>query len=77
MGQLEKLIEKMRRLPPQMRYAEVATVLKAYGWVEVRSKGSHHHFRHPDKGILSVPKRGGKVVKTTYLKQVLKFIDEE
>lgn len=29
MGQLEKLLEKMRRLPPEMRYEEVERVLRA------------------------------------------------
>jgi predicted RNA binding protein YcfA (HicA-like mRNA interferase family) len=22
--------------------------LKADGWIHVRTKGSHHHFKHPD-----------------------------
>jgi len=77
MSQPEKLIEKMRRLPPEMRYEEVAKVLEAYGWEEVRSSGSHHAFRHPDGRTTIVPKVGGQFVKTTYLKQVLKLIGEE
>ncbi|RIH84341.1 type II toxin-antitoxin system HicA family toxin [Calidithermus roseus] len=77
MGQLEKLIEKMRRLPPEMTYEEVAKVLIAHGWCEVRSKGSHHVFRHLDGRMVTIPKVGGKVVKTTYLKQVLKLISGE
>ncbi|WP_040779487.1 type II toxin-antitoxin system HicA family toxin [Calidithermus timidus] len=77
MAGLEKLLEKMRRLPPEMRYEEVERVLRAYGFEEVRSSGSHHLFRHPDGRMLSVPKHRGQVVKTTYLKQVLKAIQEE
>ncbi|GIW34169.1 type II toxin-antitoxin system HicA family toxin [Meiothermus sp.] len=77
MGQLEKLLEKMRRLPPEMRYEEVERVLRAYGFIEKRANGSHHIFRHPDGRKLTVPKHGGQVVKTTYLKQVLKVIGEE
>ena len=77
MGQLEKLIEKMRRLPPQMRYEEVERVLLACGFKEVRSSGSHHTFRHPDGRTITVPKHHGQVVKAAYLKQVLKLIQEE
>lgn len=77
MGQLEKLIEKMRRLPPEVRYEEVARVLEAHGFVEVRSQGSHHVFRHPDGRMLTVPKHKGQVVKTTYIKQVLRLLEEE
>jgi predicted RNA binding protein YcfA (HicA-like mRNA interferase family) len=77
MSQLEKLIEKMRRLPPQMRYEEVARVLEALGFEAVRSSGSHHIFRHPDGRMLTVPKHKGQVVKATYLKQVLRLLQEE
>lgn len=77
MGWLEKLLEKMRRLPPEMRYEEVERVLRAYGFAEERARGSHHIFRHPDGRKLTVPKHRGQVVKTTYLKQVLKAIGEE
>lgn len=73
MGQLEK----MRRLPPEMRYEEVARVLRARGFEEVRSSGSNHVFRHPDRRTLTVPKHKGQVVKTTYLRQVLKLLELE
>ena len=77
MSQLEKLIEKMRRLPPQMRYEEVARVLEALGFEEVRSRGSHHIFRHLDGRMLTGSKHKGQVVKATYLKQVLRLLQEE
>ncbi|MCS7069239.1 MAG: type II toxin-antitoxin system HicA family toxin [Meiothermus sp.] len=77
MAWLEKLLEKMRRLPPEMRYEEVERVLRAYGFEEVRSSGSHHLFRHPDGRMLTVPKHRGQVVKATYLKKVLEAIGEE
>ncbi len=36
--------------------AEVIRQLKAAGWQHVRSKGSHHHFKHPNRpGIVTVP----------------------
>jgi predicted RNA binding protein YcfA (HicA-like mRNA interferase family) len=39
-----------------MSSAEVIRRLKAAGWVEVRVKGSHHHFKHPDRPpIVTVP----------------------
>jgi predicted RNA binding protein YcfA (HicA-like mRNA interferase family) len=36
---------------------EVIRRLKHAGWVEVRVRGSHHHFRHPgepERGIVTV-----------------------
>jgi predicted RNA binding protein YcfA (HicA-like mRNA interferase family) len=35
---------------------EIIRGLKADGWVLVRTKGSHHQFRHPSKpGLVTVP----------------------
>ena len=36
--------------------SEVIRALEAAGWVEVRTKGSHHHFKHPTRpGTVTVP----------------------
>jgi len=35
---------------------EIIRRLKAEGWEHVRTKGDHHHFKHPTKpGIVTVP----------------------
>jgi predicted RNA binding protein YcfA (HicA-like mRNA interferase family) len=39
-----------------MTSADVIQKLNAAGWKHVRTKGSHQHFKHPDKpGIVTVP----------------------
>jgi len=39
-----------------MRSSEVIKKLEKAGWREVRQKGSHKHFRHPNKpGTVTVP----------------------
>ncbi|HOD81443.1 MAG TPA: type II toxin-antitoxin system HicA family toxin [Phycisphaerae bacterium] len=35
---------------------EIIRRLRADGWVHMRTKGSHHQFRHPHKaGLVTVP----------------------
>jgi predicted RNA binding protein YcfA (HicA-like mRNA interferase family) len=35
---------------------QLITALEADGWYLVRSKGSHHHFKHPTKpGLVTIP----------------------
>jgi predicted RNA binding protein YcfA (HicA-like mRNA interferase family) len=35
---------------------EIIRLLKTDGWLESRSKGSHHQFKHPKKpGVVTVP----------------------
>jgi len=31
-----------------LRVREVIRLLEKHGWVEMRSGGSHRHFKHPD-----------------------------
>lgn len=39
-----------------MRSGEIIKALEAVGWYEVRQRGSHKQFKHPDKkGLVTVP----------------------
>jgi predicted RNA binding protein YcfA (HicA-like mRNA interferase family) len=39
-----------------MKVRDVVRLLTEAGWFEVRTRGSHHHFRHPWKpGTITVP----------------------
>jgi predicted RNA binding protein YcfA (HicA-like mRNA interferase family)/predicted RNase H-like HicB family nuclease len=39
-----------------MKVREILRILKEDGWFHVRTKGSHHHYRHPTKpGTVTVP----------------------
>ncbi|MET3214265.1 MULTISPECIES: type II toxin-antitoxin system HicA family toxin [Burkholderia] len=39
-----------------MSSTELIRMLEADGWFLVRTKGSHHHFKHPTKpGLATVP----------------------
>ncbi|MGR6652450.1 type II toxin-antitoxin system HicA family toxin [Pseudomonas mosselii] len=39
-----------------MNSREMISVIEADGWYLVRSKGSHHHFKHPEKaGLVTIP----------------------
>jgi predicted RNA binding protein YcfA (HicA-like mRNA interferase family) len=43
----------MEEMPLKVR--EVIRLLEKHGWVEMRSRGSHRHFKHP-----TVPGQDGK-----------------
>ncbi|KAB7728014.1 addiction module toxin, HicA family [Rudanella paleaurantiibacter] len=56
-----------------MNAAEVIRLLEDKGWSEVRQKGSHRIFKHPEKqSIISVPIHGSKDIATGTLKSILK-----
>jgi predicted RNA binding protein YcfA (HicA-like mRNA interferase family) len=77
MGKLEKLIEKFLRDPPELNYDDVYYLLINFGFQEVSAKGSHHTFRNSKGQKITVPKKGGKLVKRTYLKQIVNLLKLE
>lgn len=39
-----------------MKSSSLIKMIEADGWYFVRTKGSHHHFKHPTKkGIVTIP----------------------
>jgi len=43
-----------------MKVREVIRLLEKHGWVEIRSKGSHRHFKHfEQRYVITVPGNDG------------------
>ncbi|MEC7120382.1 MAG: type II toxin-antitoxin system HicA family toxin [Pseudomonadota bacterium] len=39
-----------------MKSSALIKIIEADGWFLVRVKGSHHHFKHPEKsGLVTIP----------------------
>ncbi len=39
-----------------MKSSSLIKMIEADGWVLIRTKGSHHHFKHPSKkGLVTIP----------------------
>jgi predicted RNA binding protein YcfA (HicA-like mRNA interferase family) len=56
-----------------MKVREVIRLLEKQGWREMRSKGSHRHFRHPDQPcVATVPGSEGKELASGTLNAILK-----
>jgi predicted RNA binding protein YcfA (HicA-like mRNA interferase family) len=54
-----------------MKSRDVIRALKADGWKEARSKGSHLHMRHASKpGTVTVPIHGAKDLKLPTLASI-------
>lgn len=75
MTKLEKLVESFLSNSSDFKFSDVEQVLKAFGFQELRSKGSHHIFGHPDgRKLPSIPKKSGKV-KKTYVKRIVQILE--
>ncbi|MEL6453990.1 MAG: type II toxin-antitoxin system HicA family toxin [Cyanobacteria bacterium J06623_5] len=76
MSKLEKLVASLLRDAGEYPYSDVEKVANAFGFQDIRSKGSHHTFRHSDGRQLStIVKKGGNRFKRIYVKKIVKQLE--
>ncbi len=59
---------------PVLRPREVVANLERLGFVEVRQRGSHKQFRHPDGRVTTVPFHAGRDIASALLRQIARDI---
>jgi predicted RNA binding protein YcfA (HicA-like mRNA interferase family) len=59
---------------PVLKPSEVVSILQKLGFSEVRQKGSHRQYRHPDGRSTTVPFHQGRDISPILLKQIAKDI---
>jgi len=56
-----------------MKVREVVRLLRDDGWVLVRTRGSHHQYKHPTKpGLVTIPGNGNDELAAGTLNSVMK-----
>jgi predicted RNA binding protein YcfA (HicA-like mRNA interferase family) len=60
---------------PVLKPRQVVTALEALGFVELRQRGSHKQYRHPDGRSTTVPFHQGRDISPVLLRQITKDID--
>ena len=61
--------------PPVLKAREVAAILQKLGFVEVRQRGSHKHYRNADGRCTTLPFHTGRDISPILLRQIAKDID--
>lgn len=59
---------------PILKPREIIALLEILGFSEVRQRGSHKQFRHPDGRCTTVPFHAGRDVSPILLRQIAKDI---
>ena len=59
---------------PVLRPAEVVAILQRLGFEEMRQRGSHKQFKHPDGRITTVPFHAGRDISPPLLRQIVKDV---
>lgn len=55
---------------PVLKPSEVVSVLRSLGFEEVRQRGSHKQFKHPDGRVTTVPFHKGRDISPILLRQI-------
>ena len=78
MNQLDKLVEKFLKKPPEVLFDDVAKVLQAFGYKERPSgRGSHRAFVKPGHPPKIVPTIKGRRVKRVYVRMIIDNLELE
>ena len=75
MTQKDKLFEKIRNNPKNVRFSDIKKLLADEGFFLERITGSHHIFRKDD--IIFVIPQHKNLVKSVYVKRVIEIIEEK
>ena len=59
---------------PVLKPREVVARLERLGFVEVRQRGSHKQFRHPDGRATTVPVHAGRDISPILMRQICRDI---
>jgi predicted RNA binding protein YcfA (HicA-like mRNA interferase family) len=60
--------------PPVLKAREVAQILESLGFIEIRQRGSHKQYRHPDGRATTVPFHKGRDISPILLRQIAKDV---
>ena len=60
---------------PLLSSIELCKVLKKLGFEEIRQKGSHKYFKHPDGRATVVPMHGNRDIGRGLLRKILNEIE--
>ena len=60
--------------PPVLKPREVVAILNKLGFTEIRQRGSHKQYRHPDGRGTTVPFHAGRDISPILLRQIARDI---
>ena len=77
MSQWDKLLDRVRRLSPDLRFEELKKILESYGYVMSAPKGgsSHYTFRKAGYPPITIPRH--KPIKKVYIEMVREVVERE
>lgn len=75
MARADRILERLLRLPPEMKYSEIEILLTGLGWTIRQGEGSHLILRTPMNKPITISTVKGRAVKRRYLRMIVNEIE--
>lgn len=76
MAKADRILERLRREPPEMTLSEIETLLTTLGWTIRQGKSSHIVLTPPNNRLITISTVKGRSIKRKYLRMILKEIEQ-
>lgn len=76
MTKADRILERLRREPPEMTFSEIETLLTALGWKIRQGKSSHIVLTTPRDRPITIATVKGRTIKRKYLRMILNEIEQ-
>lgn len=76
MSKFDKLLDRLDAIPPDMRYGELDTILRHFGYTPTETHGGSSHITYrKDNTLITIPRH--TPIKRIYIKKVKEAIERE
>lgn len=76
MTKKEKLFQRVKNKPQNIRFQDFCTLMVYFGFSEIRVRGSHHLYQHPSiEDVMNVQPQKDGTAKGYQVQQFLKLIE--
>ncbi len=75
MTKKEKLFQRVKNNPKNIRFQDFCVLMEYFGFVQIRVRGSHHLYQHPTvEDVMNVQPQKDATAKSYQVQQFLKLI---
>lgn len=75
MAEADKILERLLRLPPEMKVSEIETLVTSLGWTIRQGKSSHIGLIPPSNQPNTIATVKGRMIKRMYLRMIVDEIE--
>lgn len=75
MAEADKILERLLRLPPEMKVSEIETLVTSLGWTIRQGKSSHIGLTPPSNQPNTIATVKGRMIKRMYLRMIVDEIE--